>query len=145
MLCPYHKQQTAPLALLVLMGLGVIVAAFIERGFHPILFTLLPGLAFTIFYSACIFKRERKDWHHMVWKLSIWWSGLWLGCFVLGFILPMVTFGSPLTSLMYVALAPAEWARACGISPFLAVALHLLAWCCSLDASQNEILVQDPP
>lgn len=142
MLCPYHKQQTIPLMLLVLMGLGVIAATFVNRGLHPILLTLLPGLAFTVFYCICILGKQRKTWHQPIWKASIWWSGIWLACFILGFVLPLATFGGPLAGLMYLALAPGAWATACGINPFIAVGLHLLAWACSLDASRNEILIE---
>ncbi|MBK1814796.1 hypothetical protein JIN84_04170 [Luteolibacter yonseiensis] len=107
--------------------------------------SFLPGLAFSVFYCMCIFGRHRQAWHQRVWKLSIWWSGIWLGCFVLGFVIPLASFGGPLTSLMYVALIPAGWSEACGINPFLAVGLHLLAWGCSRDASSNEILVAYDP
>lgn len=143
MLCPYHKQQTAPLMLLALMGAGVIVAAFVNRGPHPVLLTLLPGLAFTIFYCVCIFGHQRKAWHRRVWKASIWWRGIWLACFILGFFLPLATFGGPFMWLTYFALAPGAWAAACGINPFIAVGLHLLAWGCSLDVSRNELLVEN--
>jgi len=142
MLCPYHKQQTIPLLLLVIIGLGVVVTAVIHRGFHPILLSLLPGLVFTIFYCICIIGRQRKSWHHWIWKASIWWSGIWLICFVMGFILPVITFGSFTFILTWIALMPAGWAVECGINPFLAAGLHLLAWSCSLDASRNEILVE---
>src|SRR5689334_22215007 len=106
MLCPYHKQQTIPLALLVLMGMGVMVATFLNRGLHPILLTLLPGVAFTVFYCLCIFGRERKTWHRWAWKVSMWWSGLWLVCFALGFFVPIPFAG--------VAMLPAGWAGECG-------------------------------
>lgn len=138
MLCPYHKQQKAPLLILVLMGIGVIVATFINKGLHPILLSLLPGLAFTIFYCICIFGKQRRAWHQPVWKVSIWWSGIWLFCFFVGFFSPIPFFGAS-----FILWLPAGWAVACGINPFVAVGLHLLAWACSLDASRNEILV-DP-
>ena len=140
MFCPYHKQQTIPLTFLVLMGIGVIIATFINRGFHPILLTLLPGLAFTVFYCLCIFHRERKPWHRWAWKASIWWSGIFLFCFFFGFLSPLSLIGA--SSLLAL---PFKWSVACGINPFIAVGLHLLAWGCSWDASRNEILVMSEP
>lgn len=134
MLCPYHKQQTIPLMILVLVGVGIIIATFLNRGFHPILLTLLPGFAFTIFYCLCIFGKQRQAWHHWVWKVSIWWSGIWLALFFVG-LFAAVPF-SP-----FLLILPAAWTAACGINPFVAVGLHLMAWACSLDASRNEILV----
>lgn len=137
MFCPYHRQQVAPLILLVPLGIGVVVATFLNRGFHPILLTFIAGLASTIFCCHCIFNRERKPWHRKVWKASVWWSGTWLCCFVLGFLGPTWIFGG-----YNLRLLPLGWSLACGINPFVAVGLHLLAWACSLDASRNEILVE---
>jgi len=136
MLCPYHKQQTIPLAILVIVGMGVLIMSFLARGFHPILFTLLPGFAFTIFCGICIVKKERKPWHRIIWKISLWWSGIWLGVFFFGFFTPLPLFGAS-----FLLALPLGWAVACGINPFVAVGLHLLAWACSLDASKNEMLV----
>ena len=134
MLCPYHKQQTIPLLLLMAIGLGVIVTAFLHLGFHPMMLTLLPGLAFSVFYANCAIRRERKPWHALIWKISIWWSGTWLVVFGLG-LFAAVPISPVILSL------PAGWALCCGIHPFVAVGLHLVAWGCSLDASRNEILV----
>ena len=141
MLCPYHRQQVAPLILLVLSGIGVIVATALNRGFHPILLTFIPGPAFTVFCCHCILKRERKPWHQKVWKASVWWSGIWLFCFFVGFLTPLPLFGGTFLVGLPLALG-GGWCQACGINPFVAVGLHLLAWACSLDASRNEILVE---
>lgn len=119
----------------------MIVATFLNRGFHPILLTFIPGLAFTTFCFHCILKRERKPWHQKVWKTSVWWSGTWLFCFLVAFLTPLPFFGG--ASLVGLPLAWAgAWCMACGINPFVAVGFHLLAWACSLDASRNEILVE---
>lgn len=123
----YRQDKFAPTLLVVATGGAALAMMIWFLGGNVVTrWFLYPSALVWIFSLRCLVEGSSTKWDRVLWRICLWWSGIWSVVFGL-------SFCAPPFSTIFVGRIFAPIAMEGGFNPFLAAFAHILIWACARD------------